>query len=143
MSFLLDTDICSAHLKQQGRLTHKFLQYIGRLNVSVLTAGELFTWALRAKASLVSLMALLYRSLHIRRVQSSLRLQLAKQAQRPANPFLERRTRHRAEVPLQRRIVEVIRDRNLPFTVGDEPFRRGFDRAQGAMERRHIHHIAA
>src|SRR5262245_10291147 len=51
MSFLLDTDICSAHLKQNGKLAHKFLQYLGRLHVSVITVGELYTWALRAKAS--------------------------------------------------------------------------------------------
>jgi len=48
MSFLLDTDICSAHLKQKGNLTHKLLQYMGRLHVSVITVGELYTWALRA-----------------------------------------------------------------------------------------------
>jgi predicted nucleic acid-binding protein len=51
MSFLLDTDTCSAHLKQKGNLTHKFLQYMGRLHVSVITVGELYTWALRARAS--------------------------------------------------------------------------------------------
>ena len=51
MSFLLDTDTCSAHLKQKGNLTHKFLQHMGRLHVSVITVGELYTWALRAKAS--------------------------------------------------------------------------------------------
>lgn len=50
MSFLLDTDICSAHLKGKGALTHKFLQHLGNLHVSVITVGELFTWALRAKA---------------------------------------------------------------------------------------------
>jgi tRNA(fMet)-specific endonuclease VapC len=59
MSFLLDTDTCSAHLKQKGKLTHKFLQYIGRLHVSVVTLGELFTWALRAKASPQRLQSLL------------------------------------------------------------------------------------
>jgi predicted nucleic acid-binding protein len=51
MSFLLDTDTCSAHLKQKGNLTHRFLQFMGRLHVSVITPGELYTWALRAKAS--------------------------------------------------------------------------------------------
>ena len=51
MSFLLDTDTCSAHLKQKGNLTHRFLQYMGRLHVSVITVGDLYTWALRAKAS--------------------------------------------------------------------------------------------
>src|SRR5262245_50065264 len=50
MSFLLDTDTCSFHLKQKGGLTHKFLQYMGRLHMSAITLGELLTWALRAKA---------------------------------------------------------------------------------------------
>lgn len=48
MSFLLDTDTCSAHLKQRGAATSKFLQYAGRLHVSVITLGEVLTWALRA-----------------------------------------------------------------------------------------------
>lgn len=52
MSFLLDTDICSAHLKQSAAaVTNKFLHYASRLHVSVITAGELYTWARRAKAS--------------------------------------------------------------------------------------------
>jgi tRNA(fMet)-specific endonuclease VapC len=46
----LDTDICSAHLRQKGHLTGRFLQYAGRLHVSVITVGELYTWALRASA---------------------------------------------------------------------------------------------
>src|ERR1700693_5926696 len=50
MSFLLDTDTCSAHLKQKGNLTHRFLQHMSHLHVSVITVGELYTWALRAKA---------------------------------------------------------------------------------------------
>ncbi|HEY1375939.1 MAG TPA: type II toxin-antitoxin system VapC family toxin [Gemmataceae bacterium] len=50
MSFLIDTDTCSTHLKQKGNLTHRFLQYLGRLHVSVITVGELYTWALRSKA---------------------------------------------------------------------------------------------
>jgi predicted nucleic acid-binding protein len=51
MSFLLDTDICSAHLKVPGLLTGRFLQYMGRLHVSTITMGELYDWALRARAS--------------------------------------------------------------------------------------------
>jgi tRNA(fMet)-specific endonuclease VapC len=51
MSFLVDTDICSAHLKNVGMVTNRFLQYTGRLSISVITLGELYTWALRAKAS--------------------------------------------------------------------------------------------
>jgi tRNA(fMet)-specific endonuclease VapC len=50
MSFLLDTDICSAYLKNHrtvvGRVTHHF----GGLEVSVITVGELLTWARRAGA---------------------------------------------------------------------------------------------
>jgi tRNA(fMet)-specific endonuclease VapC len=51
VSFLLDTDICSAYLKQNGLVTNRFIQYGGRLNISTVTLGELFAWALRAKAS--------------------------------------------------------------------------------------------
>jgi tRNA(fMet)-specific endonuclease VapC len=50
MSFLVDTDICSAHLKGVGAVTGRFLQYTGRLHVSVVTAGELYTWAFRTGA---------------------------------------------------------------------------------------------
>ena len=50
MSFLIDTDICSAHLKQSPAVTNRFLQYTGRLHISVVTVGELMTWALRAAA---------------------------------------------------------------------------------------------
>jgi len=50
MSFLLDTDICSAYLKGDRRLANRFLQYSGQLNISVITLGELFAWALRRKS---------------------------------------------------------------------------------------------
>ena len=50
MSFLLDTDICSAHLKQSGALGSKLLQYTGRLYLSTVNLGELYVWALRAGA---------------------------------------------------------------------------------------------
>jgi tRNA(fMet)-specific endonuclease VapC len=51
MSFLLDTDICSAYLKGNHQVWKKFMQYSGRLDISAVTAAELFVWALRAKAS--------------------------------------------------------------------------------------------
>jgi predicted nucleic acid-binding protein len=51
VSFLLDTDICSAYLKGNGPVTNRFVQYGGRLNISTVTLGELLVWALRAKAS--------------------------------------------------------------------------------------------
>lgn len=59
MSFLIDTDTCSAHLKQKGSVTSRFLQYSGRLNVSAITVGELYTWALRANAPPQRLQSLL------------------------------------------------------------------------------------
>src|SRR5438045_1135548 len=50
MSFLLDTDICSAHLKGNRAVGNRFLQYTGGLHVSTVTLGELYTWAFRATA---------------------------------------------------------------------------------------------
>jgi tRNA(fMet)-specific endonuclease VapC len=50
VSFLLDTDICSAYLKGDRRLGERFIQYGGQLNISAITAAELYAWALRAKA---------------------------------------------------------------------------------------------
>ncbi len=51
MSFLLDTDICSAQMKANGRVQGRFIQYGGRLHVSAVTLGELYAWVGRAKAS--------------------------------------------------------------------------------------------
>lgn len=45
MSFLLDTDTCSAHLKRPSGLLHRFAQYSGRLFISTVALGELYTWA--------------------------------------------------------------------------------------------------
>ncbi len=52
MSFLLDTDTCSAHLKRPAGLTSRMVQHAGRLHVSILTVGELLTWAGRRDAPL-------------------------------------------------------------------------------------------
>jgi len=51
VSFLADTDICSAHLKDVACVTSRFLQYTGRIPVSVVTVAELFSWVSRANAS--------------------------------------------------------------------------------------------
>ncbi len=51
MSFLLDTDMCSAHLKGVGAVSNRFLQYMGRLHISTITLGELYTWTLRRGSS--------------------------------------------------------------------------------------------
>ena len=50
MSFLVDTDICSAHLKNVGNASSRFLQYSGGLYLSAVSLGELYTWALRRKS---------------------------------------------------------------------------------------------
>lgn len=50
MSFLVDTDICSAYLKGDRLVWGRFMQYGGGLHISTVTAGELFTWAKRAAA---------------------------------------------------------------------------------------------
>jgi predicted nucleic acid-binding protein len=47
MSFLLDTNICAAHLKQPSGLSHRFVQHAGRLHISTIVLGELYTWAYR------------------------------------------------------------------------------------------------
>ena len=51
MSFLLDTDICSAYLKGDRKVWQKFMQHKRRLHISAITAAELFAWTLRAKVS--------------------------------------------------------------------------------------------
>jgi tRNA(fMet)-specific endonuclease VapC len=45
MSFLLDTDICSAHLKRPSGLMHRFTQHSGRLFLPTVALGELYAWA--------------------------------------------------------------------------------------------------
>jgi tRNA(fMet)-specific endonuclease VapC len=51
MSFLLDTDTCSAHVKGNRKVYTRFIQYGGRLHISTVTLGELWAWVRRAKAS--------------------------------------------------------------------------------------------
>lgn len=65
MSFLIDTDICSAYLKNDPNVVNKVMLHFGGLHLSVVTVGELLTWARRAKASpnrLVSVQKLLVAS---------------------------------------------------------------------------------
>jgi tRNA(fMet)-specific endonuclease VapC len=45
MSFLLDTNILSAHLRRSTELAHRFFQYSGRLYTSSVCLGELCVWA--------------------------------------------------------------------------------------------------
>jgi len=51
MSFLVDTDTCSANLKANRAVNNRFLQYTGGIYISTITLGELYTWVMRAGAS--------------------------------------------------------------------------------------------
>ena len=45
MSFVLDTNICSAHFRRPGGLAHRFVQYGGRLFVPSVVVAELYAGA--------------------------------------------------------------------------------------------------
>jgi tRNA(fMet)-specific endonuclease VapC len=47
MSFLLDTDTCSFHLKRPSGLIHRFVLYSGRLYLPTIALAELYAWAYR------------------------------------------------------------------------------------------------
>ena len=44
MSFLLDTNILSAHLRRPAGLAHRFFQHSGRLYTSSVSLAELYDW---------------------------------------------------------------------------------------------------
>ncbi|HUY31967.1 MAG TPA: type II toxin-antitoxin system VapC family toxin [Pirellulales bacterium] len=50
MSFLIDTDICSAYLKHDPTVVSRVMLHFGGLEVSAITVGELMTWTMRLKA---------------------------------------------------------------------------------------------
>jgi predicted nucleic acid-binding protein len=45
VSFLLDTNILSAHLRRPAGLAHRFVQHSGRLYTSTIPLAELYDWA--------------------------------------------------------------------------------------------------
>jgi tRNA(fMet)-specific endonuclease VapC len=45
MRFLLDTNICSAHMRRPGRLAHRFIQHSGQLVISSVVLAELYAGA--------------------------------------------------------------------------------------------------
>ena len=51
MNFLVDTNICSEYVKGNRDVWSKFMQYSGGLAISVITAGELWTWVSRTSSS--------------------------------------------------------------------------------------------
>ena len=50
MNFLIDTDICSAHLRNVRGVGARFVQHGGQLCISAVSLGELYAWASRAKS---------------------------------------------------------------------------------------------
>ena len=50
MSYLVDTDIASAYLKNDRAVVGRVMLHFGALYISAITLGELLTWALRANA---------------------------------------------------------------------------------------------
>lgn len=47
MSFLVDKDHLSAHLRRPSGLAHRFFQYSGRLYAPIIALAELYVWAYR------------------------------------------------------------------------------------------------
>ncbi len=45
MSFRLDTNILTAHLRRPAGLSHRFIQHSGRLYTSTVSLAELYDWA--------------------------------------------------------------------------------------------------
>jgi tRNA(fMet)-specific endonuclease VapC len=45
MNFLLDTDICSAHMRRPAKLIHRFIQYTGQIAIASVTLAELYAGA--------------------------------------------------------------------------------------------------
>jgi tRNA(fMet)-specific endonuclease VapC len=47
MSYLLDTDTCSYHVKTPSGLMHRFIQHSGGLYLPTIALAELYAWAYR------------------------------------------------------------------------------------------------
>jgi predicted nucleic acid-binding protein len=45
VNFLLDTDICSAHMRRPTKLARRFIQYTGQVAISTVTLAELYAGA--------------------------------------------------------------------------------------------------
>jgi tRNA(fMet)-specific endonuclease VapC len=58
VSFLLDTNIMSEHLRRPAGLIHRFVQHSGRLYTSSISLAELYDWANSRKDPAPSLAAI-------------------------------------------------------------------------------------
>ena len=59
MTHLLDTNICSAHMRRPGGLAHRFFQYAGGIAISTVVLAELYSGAYKhpTPARLLALIA--------------------------------------------------------------------------------------
>jgi predicted nucleic acid-binding protein len=51
MSYLLDTNVCSAHIRRPGGVPHRFIQHSGRLFMPTIVLAELYAGAYMLDAS--------------------------------------------------------------------------------------------
>jgi tRNA(fMet)-specific endonuclease VapC len=50
VSFLIDTDVCSAYLRGDRRVFNRFVQHSGGHRISAVSLAELYSWVFRANA---------------------------------------------------------------------------------------------
>ena len=67
MKFLLDTNICSAHMRRPAQLAHRFIQYLDQLAIPTIVLGELYAGAYRHPAPnrLLGLISDLVQEVHV------------------------------------------------------------------------------
>ena len=67
MTHVLDTDICSAHMRRPAGLAHRFFQYAGGIAISSVSLAELYTGAYKRAqpARLLALIADLLRDVAV------------------------------------------------------------------------------
>ena len=67
MKFLLDTNICSAHMRRPARLAHRFIQHVGQLAIPTIVLAELYAGAYRHSNSnrLLALIGELLQETHV------------------------------------------------------------------------------
>jgi tRNA(fMet)-specific endonuclease VapC len=67
MKFLLDTNICSAHMRRPARLAHRFIQHVGQLAIPAIVLGELYAGAYHHSnpARLLGLIGDLLQEVHV------------------------------------------------------------------------------
>ena len=67
MKFLIDTDICSAHMRRPSSLAHRFIQHTGQIAISSVTLAELYAGAYKHSqvSRLLALIAELLQEVHV------------------------------------------------------------------------------